>query len=82
MTTTTIETTKTNSLARIGDAIIHFKNYRGDLDKTDYYTLEGDRNAWYDIKVDFKYDYMMNQVKKEYKDTFNRILKVKHYGLI
>jgi hypothetical protein len=73
---TFIETKKSNSLARIGDAIIHFRNYNVNDDKIDYYTITGDRNAWYDVKVNFNYDYMMCQVKNEYKDTFNRIMIV------
>ena len=73
---TFIETQKSNSLARIGKAIIHFKNYNVNDDKIDYYTISGDRNSWYDVKVNFNYDYMMNQVKNEYKDTFKRIMTV------
>jgi hypothetical protein len=42
----------------------------------DYYTIVGNRNAWYDVKVNFNYDYMMCQVKNEYKDTFNRVMTV------
>lgn len=71
-----IETIKTNSLNRIGNAIIHFRNFNVNDDKIDYYTIVGEKNAWYDIKVNFNYDYMMNQVKNEYKDTFNRVMKV------
>ena len=71
-----IETIKTNSLNRIGNAIIHFRNFNVNDDKIDYYTIVGEKNAWYDIKVNFNYDYMMNQVKNKYKDTFNRVMKV------
>ena len=71
-----IETVKTNSLSRISDAVIHFRNYNVNEDKIDYYTITGERNAWYDIKVNFLYDQMMEQIKSEYKDSFNRVMKV------
>jgi hypothetical protein len=71
-----IETIKTNSLNRIGNAKIHFRNYNVNDDKIDYYILEGEKNAWHEIKVDFLYDQMMCKIKNEYKDTFNRVMTV------
>ena len=71
-----IETQKSNSLARIGKAKIHFKDYNVNEDKINYYILEGERNAWHDIKIDFLYDYMMDKLKNEYKDQFNRVMIV------
>ena len=67
-----IETIKTNSLNRICKAKIHFRNYNVNDDKIDYYILEGEKNAWHEIKVNFLYDQMMCKIKNEYKDTFNR----------
>jgi hypothetical protein len=71
-----IETIKTNSLNRIGKAKIHFRNYNVNDDKIDYYILEGEKNAWHEIKVNFLYDQMMCKIKNEYKDTFNRVMTV------
>jgi hypothetical protein len=72
-----IETIKTSSLSRIGNAKIHYRNFNVNDDKVDYYILEGDRNAWHDIKVNFLYDAMMQKIQNEYKDTFNRLMTVK-----
>jgi hypothetical protein len=72
-----IETIKTGSLSRIGKAKIHYRNFNVNDDKVDYYILEGDRNAWHDIKVNFLYDAMMQKIQNEYKDTFNRLMTVK-----
>jgi hypothetical protein len=71
-----IETQKSNSLSRIGNAIIHFRNYNVNEEKIDYYILQGERNAWHEIKVNFLYDQMMEQIKPDYKDSFNRIMTV------
>jgi hypothetical protein len=45
-----IETIKTNSLSRISDCVIHFRNYNVNEDKINYYTITGERNAWYEVK--------------------------------
>ena len=71
-----IETQKSNSLSRIGSAKIHFRNYNVNEEKIDYYILDGEKNAWHEIKVDFLYDQMMGKIKPEYKDSFNRKMTV------
>lgn len=74
---TIIETIKEKgSLMCNHKAIIHYRNYQGWMDSIDYYTITGDKNAWYDIKVNFKYDYLMGQVKDTYLDSFGRKMKV------
>ena len=74
---TTIETIrKAGSLVCNHKAIVHFRNYQGWLDSVDYITLEGDKNAWYGIKNDFRYDYTMCKLKEVYKDEFGRKMKV------
>ena len=74
---TTIETIrKRGSLTVNHDAIVHFRHYQGWLDKVDYFIIEGYKNAWHEIKVDFRYDYMMGKVKKSYTDSFGRKMKV------
>lgn len=71
-----IETIKTNSLNRIGNAKIHFRNFNVNEEKIDYYILEGEKNAWYEVKINFLYDQMMCKIKNEYKDSFNRVMTV------
>jgi len=74
---TIIETIKqVGSLACNHKAIVHYRNYQGWLDNVDHFQIEGDKNAWYEIKGDFKYDYLMDRVKSEYKDSFGRVMKV------
>jgi hypothetical protein len=67
-----------NNLSGITNGVMLFENYRGDLDVIDRYELRGFYGALSmpEIKVNFKYDYMMNQVKNEYKDSFNRVVRV------
>ena len=55
---------------------MYFKNYRHDVDILDYYIIEGEYHAFSGIKFDFNYDYMMGKVKGNYKDSFNRKIKV------
>jgi hypothetical protein len=70
---TTIFTDKKNgSLTGILNATVHYRNYKGYLDKIDHYTISGNKNAWYGISSDFKYDYLMNKVKPFYLDSFKR----------
>jgi hypothetical protein len=68
-----------NNLGSVCNATMIFKNYRGDLDIIEVYEFTGFYGAINspEIKVDFSYDYMMCKVKSEYKDSFNRIVKVK-----
>ena len=74
---TTIETIrKKGSLTVNHEAIIHFRHYQGWLDKVDYFVIEGAKNAWHEIKIDFRYDYTMNKVKGSYVDSFGRKMKV------
>jgi hypothetical protein len=74
----TIETIKkSGDLAKISQkSKIHYRDYKGYLDCVYHYTLIGDKAAWYSIKSEFKYDYLMNRVKPEYKGEFGRTLKV------
>lgn len=55
---------------------VHYRNYKAYLDKVDYYILEGDKNTWYGVASDFKYDYLMGTIKDTYIDSFNRKMKV------
>ncbi len=73
----TIETfKKVGDLTHSSKSIVHYRDFKGYLDKVLYYTIEGDKNAWNEIKVDFKYDEMMGKVKDFYTDSFGRKMKV------
>lgn len=73
----TIETIKTiGSLIADHKAIVHYRNYKGYKDTVEYIKLEGDKNAWYNIKTDFLYDTLMNKIKNVYSDGFGRTMKV------
>ena len=73
----TIETTKTiGSLIADHKAVVHYRDYKGYKDSVDYIKLEGDKNAWYDIKADFLYDTLMDRVKDIYTDSFGRVMDV------
>ena len=67
---------KVGCLMSDSTATIHYRDYKGYLDAVQYITLDGARNAWHEIKNDFFYDTLMNQVKDVYTDSFNRTLKV------
>jgi len=73
----TIETIKkVGSLNCSQNVIVHHRDYKGYLDTVVHYVLTGDKNAWYGIKSDFKYDQLMNKVKEIYVDSFGRKMKV------
>tara|TARA_R110002095_G_scaffold208713_1_gene194658 strand:- start:278 stop:547 length:270 start_codon:yes stop_codon:yes gene_type:complete len=73
----TIEAIKTVGSLSINESCkIHYRNYLGYLDSVNHIILEGDKNTWFGIKHDFLYDTLMNTVKKEYIDVFNRSIKV------
>ena len=73
----TIETIKTiGSLIADHKAVVHYRDYKGYKDSTDYIRLEGDKNAWYGIKTDFLYDTLMDKVKDFYTDSFGRVMNV------
>ena len=55
---------------------VHHRDYKGYLDSVTHYVLSGDKNVWYGIKTDFKYDQLMNKVKDVYIDSFGREMKV------
>ena len=67
---------KVGCLISDSTATIHYRDYKGYLDAIQHITLDGARNAWHEIKNDFFYDTLMNQVKDVYTDSFNRALKV------
>ena len=67
---------KVGCLMSDSTATIHYRDYKGYLDSIQHITLDGARNAWHEIKNDFFYDTLMNQVKDVYTDSFNRALKV------
>ena len=67
---------KVGCLISDSTATIHYRDYKGYLDAIQHITLDGARNAWHEIKNDFFYDTLMNQVKEVYTDSFNRVLKV------
>ena len=46
----TLEFDKKTNLARTGNVTVHYRHYQGHSDTLEHYTLEGDRNAWYEIK--------------------------------
>ena len=73
-----IETeTKSGDLAKINEqSKIHYRDYKAYLDCVYHYTLIGSKSAWHSIKAEFKYDYLMGRVKKEYIGEFGRRLKV------
>ena len=74
---TTIVTDKKNgSLNGVLNTTVHYRNYKAYLDKTNHYTISGDKNAWYGISSDFKYDELMNKIKDVYFDSFGREMKV------
>jgi|TARA_R100000084_G_scaffold108855_1_gene72818 hypothetical protein len=70
------KTTKVGSLIADQKVVIHYRNYIAYLDKVNYITLTGEKNAWYEIKNDFLYDTLMNKVKEVYKDSFSREMTV------
>ena len=73
----TIETTKkVGSLDCSQNVIIHYRDYKAYLDTVAHYIITGDKNSWYEVKVDFKYDQIMNKVKDAYYDSFGREMKV------
>jgi len=67
---------KVGCLMADNKATIHYRDYKGYLDIVQHITLEGSRNAWYEVKNDFFYDTLMNNVKDTYTDSFNRTLNV------
>ena len=69
----------TNKLSSICNAKMIFKNYRNDLDIIEVYEFIGFYGAIIspEIKSNFNYDYMLNNTKNEYKDSFNRAVTVK-----
>ncbi len=72
------ETAKRNLSGTNSDCKIIFEDYIGYLDITRKYILTGDINAFRNgIKFDFLYDYKYKEVKSEYIDEYNRIIKVK-----
>lgn len=74
----TVETQKLNLAKTNTDARIIFEDYIGYLDITRKYILTGDINAFRNgVKFDFLYDYKYGNVKYEYKDEYNRLIKVK-----
>jgi len=74
----TVETQKLNLAKTNTDAKIIFQDYIGYLDITRKYILTGDINAFRNgVKFDFLYDYKYGKVKSEYKDEYNRLIKVK-----
>lgn len=74
----TVETQKLNLAKTNTDARIIFEDYIGYLDITRKYILTGDINAFRNgVKFDFLYDYKYGNVKSEYKDEYNRLIKVK-----
>lgn len=74
----TIETGKRNLSGTNSDCKIIFQDYIGYLDITRKYILTGDLNAFRNgIKFDFLYDYKYKEVKSEYKDEYNRVIKIK-----
>jgi hypothetical protein len=73
----TIETIKkVGSLDCSQNVIIHYRDYKAYLDTVVYYIITGNKNSWYEIKSDFKYDQIMNKVKDVYFDSFGRKMKV------
>lgn len=73
----TIETfNKKGSLKLDQNCKIHYRNYRGYLDSVNHIVIEGEKNAWYEIKDNFLYDTLIDNVKDVYTDTFGRIMKV------
>lgn len=74
----TIETTiKIGSLTTADHkAVVHYRDYKGYKDSIDYIKLQGDKNAWHEIKTDFLYDTLMDKVKDVYVDSFGRKMKV------
>ena len=73
---TIVTNKKVGCLMADSTATIHFRDYKGYLDSIQHITLDGARNAWHEIKNDFFYDTLMNQVKDVYTDSFNRVLNV------
>ena len=73
---TIVSDKKIGCLISDSTATIHYRDYKGYLDAIQHITLDGARNAWHEIKNDFFYDTLMNQVKEVYTDSFNRALKV------
>jgi len=73
----TIVKEKCNLSKTNNECEIHYRDYKGYLDKVVHYVLKGDYNAWINgVKANFKYDTLMNDVKDLYTDEFNRSLKV------
>ena len=73
---TIVTNKKVGCLMADSTATIHFRDYKGYLDIVQHITLEGSRNAWYEVKNDFFYDTLMGKVKDVYTDSFNRSLQV------
>ena len=67
---------KVGDLTHISESLVHYRDFKGYLDKVVYYTIKGDKNAWNEIKSSFKYDEMMGKVKDVYTDSFGRKMKV------
>ena len=73
-----IVTKEKSNLAKTNShCVIDYKDFKGYLDTTVHYRLEGDYCAFINgIKTDFKYDELMGRVKPQYKDSFGRIINV------
>ena len=74
--TTLITTKQEGNLSLSASVVVHYRNYKGFEDSVDHYTITGDRNAWYEIKQKFNYDYLMGAVKDAYTDSFKRVMNV------
>ena len=74
----TIRVSKKGSLSGLGKGLATFKNYNNYNDTLDMYELTtNDYQAFNGIKGNFKYDYMMGEVKDVYSDEFGRKVYVK-----